>query len=158
MKSIVETATDGNSVRIAVLFQPMAAEDVASAVGRVVVGPPVNGIVEVAGPEQFRFDQFIRHGPRARNDPLPHDVSDSRRPRHSAVDGEDDNGSAGRGKAAIAATSRPAYLSKYWRSSASLRVESRVRVETFQCLGPHRILGNQRCSNIFIERQGLCAV
>ena len=69
MKSIVERATDGNSVRIPVLFQRMAADDVASAVGRVVVGPPVNGIVEAAGPEQFRFDQFIRHGLRARNDP-----------------------------------------------------------------------------------------
>jgi hypothetical protein len=45
------TATDGNTVRLApVLIQPMAAEDVASAVGRISVGSPVNGIVEVAGP------------------------------------------------------------------------------------------------------------
>ena len=52
-----------------VFIQPMAAEDVAKAVGRVAVGTPVNGIVEVAGPERFRFDEFIRQGLRARNDP-----------------------------------------------------------------------------------------
>ena len=33
------------------------------------MGAPVNGIVEVAGPEQFRFDEFIRRGLSARNDP-----------------------------------------------------------------------------------------
>jgi hypothetical protein len=43
-----------------VLFQPMAAEDVAKAVGRVAVSAPVNGIVEIGGPQQFRFDEFIR--------------------------------------------------------------------------------------------------
>ena len=50
-------------------FQPMAADDVAKAVGRVAVGAPVNGTVEVAGPEQFRFDELIRQGLSARNDP-----------------------------------------------------------------------------------------
>ena len=43
-----------------VLFQPMAADDVASAVARVAVGPPVNGIVEVGGPEQFHLDDLVR--------------------------------------------------------------------------------------------------
>jgi uncharacterized protein YbjT (DUF2867 family) len=43
-----------------VLFQPMAADDVASAVARVAVGPPVNGIVEIGGPEQFRVDELVR--------------------------------------------------------------------------------------------------
>ena len=43
-----------------VLFQPMAADDVASGVAKVVVGPPVNGIVEIAGPEQFRLDELVR--------------------------------------------------------------------------------------------------
>jgi uncharacterized protein YbjT (DUF2867 family) len=47
----------------------MAADDVARAVGRVAVGAPVNGIVEVAGPEQFRFAELIRQGLAARNDP-----------------------------------------------------------------------------------------
>ena len=40
----------------------MAADDVAEAVGRVAVGTPVNGIVEVAGPEQFRLDELDPHG------------------------------------------------------------------------------------------------
>src|SRR5512133_1251521 len=43
-----------------VLFQPMAAEDVATAVGRIAVGQPVNGIVEIGGPEQFRVDELVR--------------------------------------------------------------------------------------------------
>ena len=69
-KRIADEATDGNTVRIPpVLFQPIAAEDVAKAVGRVALSAPVNGIVEIAGPQQFRFDQFIRMGLAARQDP-----------------------------------------------------------------------------------------
>jgi uncharacterized protein YbjT (DUF2867 family) len=70
LKRIADEATDGNRVRIPpVLFQPIAAADVASAVGRVAVGAPLNGILEVAGPQQFRFDEFIRLGLGARHDP-----------------------------------------------------------------------------------------
>ena len=70
IKSIAQAATDGDTVRLApVLIQPMAAEDVAGAVGRVSVGPPVKGIVEVAGPEQFRLDELIRQALAAGNDP-----------------------------------------------------------------------------------------
>jgi uncharacterized protein YbjT (DUF2867 family) len=70
VKSIADAATDGNTVRVApVLIHPMAADDVASAVGRVAAGSPLNGIVEVAGPEQFRLDELIRKSLRARNDP-----------------------------------------------------------------------------------------
>jgi uncharacterized protein YbjT (DUF2867 family) len=47
----------------------MAADDVAKAVARVAVGAPLNGMVEVAGPQPFRFDELIRQGLRARNDP-----------------------------------------------------------------------------------------
>ena len=69
-KRIADDATDGNTVRIApVLFQPMAATDVAIAVCRVAVGAPLNRIVDVAGPQQFRFDEFIRLGLSARQDP-----------------------------------------------------------------------------------------
>ena len=50
-------------------IQPIAAEDVATAVAKVAVGTPLNGMVEVAGPQRFRFDEFIRQGLRARNDP-----------------------------------------------------------------------------------------
>jgi uncharacterized protein YbjT (DUF2867 family) len=70
IKSIADAATDGDTVRLApVLFQPMASDDVATAVGRIAVGPPVNGIIEVGGPEQFRFDALIRHFLGSRNDP-----------------------------------------------------------------------------------------
>ena len=69
VKRIVDEATDGDTVRIApVLFQPIAADDVAKAVARVAVSAPVNGIVEIAGPEQFRFDRFIGQQLRARYD------------------------------------------------------------------------------------------
>ena len=69
-KRIADDATDGTTVHIApVLFQPIAATDVAIAVCRVAVGAPLNGIVEVAGPQQFRFDEFTRLGLSARQDP-----------------------------------------------------------------------------------------
>jgi uncharacterized protein YbjT (DUF2867 family) len=67
---IADGATDGNTVRVApVLFQPMAADDVAGAVCEVALGPPINGIVDVAGPEQFRFDELIRRSLAERGDP-----------------------------------------------------------------------------------------
>ena len=52
-----------------VQFQPMAADDVASGVSRVAVGPPVNGIVEIAGPDQFRVDELVRRRLASLNDP-----------------------------------------------------------------------------------------
>ena len=70
VKSIADAATDGSRVRLApVLIQPMASDDVADAVARIAVGAPVNGIVEVAGPEQFRLDELIRQDLSALNDP-----------------------------------------------------------------------------------------
>ncbi|QOY92151.1 SDR family oxidoreductase [Paludibaculum fermentans] len=69
VKSIADAATVGNQVHVPPAFiQPMAAEDVASAVAKVAVGSPLNGMLEVAGPERFRFDEFIRRGLRAHND------------------------------------------------------------------------------------------
>jgi uncharacterized protein YbjT (DUF2867 family) len=70
VRSMADAAADGGKVRFApVLFQPMAAEDVAEAVGKVAVGPPLNAIVEVAGPEQFRMDEFFREALATRGDP-----------------------------------------------------------------------------------------
>ncbi|HEV7758122.1 MAG TPA: SDR family oxidoreductase [Acidimicrobiales bacterium] len=69
---IADEATVDGTVRLPhVLFQPIAADDVATAVAKVAVGEPLNGMVEVAGPEQFRFDELIRRGLSARNDPRP---------------------------------------------------------------------------------------
>jgi uncharacterized protein YbjT (DUF2867 family) len=70
VKGIADFSTDGNKVRLPpVLFQPMAADDVASAVGMVAVGAPVNGIVEIAGPEQFRVDELVRRRLASLKDP-----------------------------------------------------------------------------------------
>jgi uncharacterized protein YbjT (DUF2867 family) len=67
---IADGATDGDTVRLPpVLFQPIAADDVATAVARVAVGEPLNDTVEVAGPEQFRFDELVRRALAARQDP-----------------------------------------------------------------------------------------
>ena len=69
VKRIADEATDGKAVHIApVLIQPMAAQDVAEAVASVAVDAPLNGIVEIAGPELFRFDELVRQALRARND------------------------------------------------------------------------------------------
>ena len=70
VKRIADAATVGTTVRLpAALIQPMAADDVAKAVGRIAIGTPVNGTIEVAGPQQFRFDELIRQGLGARKDP-----------------------------------------------------------------------------------------
>jgi uncharacterized protein YbjT (DUF2867 family) len=67
---IADAATDGDSVRLPhVLFQPVAAEDVARTVGRTAAGEPLNGVVALGGPEQFRFDEFIRDALAAKGDP-----------------------------------------------------------------------------------------
>jgi uncharacterized protein YbjT (DUF2867 family) len=70
LKGLADISFDGDKVHLPpVLFQPMAADDVASALAKVAVGPPVNGIVEVAGPEQFRVDELVRRRLAALKDP-----------------------------------------------------------------------------------------
>ena len=76
IKGIADGGTTGDTVRLApVLIQPMAAEDVATAVAHVAVGAPLNGIVEIAGPEQFRLDQLVSRYLAASGDPR-HVVAD----------------------------------------------------------------------------------
>jgi uncharacterized protein YbjT (DUF2867 family) len=68
-KGIADFSTEGNKVRLPpVLIQPMAAEDVASEMARVALGSPLNGIVEIGGPEKFRLDELIRRGLLANGD------------------------------------------------------------------------------------------
>lgn len=70
VKGIADFSTEGNKVRLpSALIQPMAADDVASAVGRVATGSPVNGTVEVGGPEKFRLDELVRQALAAWKDP-----------------------------------------------------------------------------------------
>jgi uncharacterized protein YbjT (DUF2867 family) len=70
VKGIADFSTEDNKVRLpTALIQPMAADDVASAVGRIATGAPVNSIVEIGGPEKFRLDELVRQGLAARKDP-----------------------------------------------------------------------------------------
>ncbi|MEU0600771.1 SDR family oxidoreductase [Streptomyces sp. NPDC006393] len=67
---LADGMTEGGTVRVpAARIQPIASGDVAAAVARASVGAPVNGVVEVAGPEAFQLDDFIRTGLAAGNDP-----------------------------------------------------------------------------------------
>ena len=67
---IADEATTDNEVRIPpVLFQPIAADDVVAALSKVATGAPLNRTVEIAGPDEFRFDQLIEQSLSARNDP-----------------------------------------------------------------------------------------
>ena len=70
VKPIADFSTVGNKVRLpSALIQPMSADDVASGVGEVAMDSPVNGTVEVGGPEQFRLDELVRRGLAAWKDP-----------------------------------------------------------------------------------------
>jgi uncharacterized protein YbjT (DUF2867 family) len=67
---IADSSMDGDSVHLPpVLVQPEAADDVAAALAEVALSEPVNGIVELAGPEQFRLDELARRVLHAKNDP-----------------------------------------------------------------------------------------
>jgi uncharacterized protein YbjT (DUF2867 family) len=70
VKGIADFSTDGNKVRLpTALIQPMAADDVAGAIARIAVGSPLNGTVEIGGPEKFPLDEFVRQDLAARKDP-----------------------------------------------------------------------------------------
>ncbi|MBX3024060.1 SDR family oxidoreductase [bacterium] len=67
--SIAASATDGATVRLPpAMMQPIVSNDVAAALAEVALGTPVNGIVEIAGPERIRMDDFVRRYLRARHD------------------------------------------------------------------------------------------
>ena len=60
IRSIADVSTAGGVVRLPpVKFQPMAAEDVASAIVDAAVADPANGTIEIAGPQTFRFDEAV---------------------------------------------------------------------------------------------------
>ena len=70
VKGIADFSTKGNKVRLPhVRFQPIAADDVATAVSEVALGKPINGTVEIGGPERSHLDEFIRKGLAATKDP-----------------------------------------------------------------------------------------
>jgi uncharacterized protein YbjT (DUF2867 family) len=69
---IADSSVDGGTVHLAPVFvQPESADDVAAALADVAVSEPINGIVELAGPEEFRLDELARRVLQANNDPRP---------------------------------------------------------------------------------------
>ena len=69
---IADSSADGDTIRLAPVFvQPESADDVAAALADVAVSEPMNGIVELGGPEQFRLDELARRVLSANNDPRP---------------------------------------------------------------------------------------
>jgi uncharacterized protein YbjT (DUF2867 family) len=70
VEKIADLSTEGNKVLLPpVLFQPMAADDVARALAGIATASPLNGTIEIGGPEQFRLDDLIRRDLAARKDP-----------------------------------------------------------------------------------------
>jgi uncharacterized protein YbjT (DUF2867 family) len=66
---IANEATEAGTVHVPpVLIQPMASDDVASALCDVAVAAPLNGVIEIGGPEALRFEDFVRRGLRATGD------------------------------------------------------------------------------------------
>ncbi|MEW2572611.1 SDR family oxidoreductase [Streptomyces sp. NPDC047070] len=85
MKGITASATEGDTVRLApVKIQPIASDDVAAAVGRTAAGEPLNGVLEVAGPDAFQLDELVRKALAAKNDPRTV-VADPKAPYFGAV-------------------------------------------------------------------------
>jgi len=67
---IADSSADGNIVRLPpVLFQPIAADDVAAVVAEVALAPPRNGIIEIAGPEREPFNEIVARYLKAVGDP-----------------------------------------------------------------------------------------
>ena len=70
LRGVVASSADGNIVRVSPgLFQPIAAEDVATIVADVALAAPRNGIVEIAGPERTPFSEFVARYLKAIADP-----------------------------------------------------------------------------------------
>ena len=70
LKGLADISMVGDKVHLPpVLFQPMSADDVASGIARIAVGEPVNGIIEIGGPEKFRVDELVRRRLASLKDP-----------------------------------------------------------------------------------------
>ena len=69
MGRIADSATEGNVVRLPTAFvQPIVSDDVVAVLADVVLDAPINGTVEVAGPEKFRLDELVRRVLRTKSD------------------------------------------------------------------------------------------
>jgi len=69
VNGIAQSATDGQTVRLSpALVQPIVSDDVADALAEVTLGAPVNGTIEIAGPERLRLDELVRRFLSAKQD------------------------------------------------------------------------------------------
>jgi uncharacterized protein YbjT (DUF2867 family) len=67
--SIAQLATEGSKVRLPpALMQPILSDEVAAALADIVFEKPINGIIELAGPERIRQDELVRQFLRATDD------------------------------------------------------------------------------------------
>lgn len=88
-RAIADSATVGDEVHLPpVGFQPVASEDVARLVGRTAAGSPVNGVVEIGGPQRYRFDEFVAAALKRVGDPR-RVVTDSQAPYFGQVLADD---------------------------------------------------------------------
>jgi uncharacterized protein YbjT (DUF2867 family) len=70
LKGIADEATVGTVARLSpAAFQPIASDDVADIVADVALARPINGMIEIAGPERFRMNEIIGRYLKAINDP-----------------------------------------------------------------------------------------
>jgi uncharacterized protein YbjT (DUF2867 family) len=66
---IAQSATDGQTVRLSPAhIQPIVSDDVAAALAEVTLQAPVNGMIEIAGPERLGLDELVRRFLRAKQD------------------------------------------------------------------------------------------
>jgi uncharacterized protein YbjT (DUF2867 family) len=67
---IADEGSDGNTVHVPAdaLIQPILSDDVVAVLGEIALGPPVNGMVEVGGPDRFRFDEFVARALSSKSD------------------------------------------------------------------------------------------
>ena len=69
VNGIAQEATDGQTVRLSPAFiQPILSDDVADALAEVTLAAPINGMLELAGPERIRLDELVRRFLRAKQD------------------------------------------------------------------------------------------
>jgi uncharacterized protein YbjT (DUF2867 family) len=67
---IADGATSGQSVHLpSVLFQPIFSDDLAANVAKIAVAKPLNGTIEIAGPDAIPFDEVVREYLAAHHDP-----------------------------------------------------------------------------------------
>ncbi len=120
---IADSSTDGETVRLAPVFvQPESADDVAAALAEVAVSEPVNGIVELAGPQQFPLDELARRVLSANND--PRSVAADVHARYFGTE-LDDHSLTPAGNARIAPTRFEDWLSQSARPVSALPTQRR---------------------------------